>query len=175
MLAFFSGLPVKHFIAACNANDVVPEFLKTQNYQAKNPVATISNAMDVGDPSNFVRILELFDHQFAELKNVLSSVSISDDETRKTIKNLFEKENYLADPHGAVAYTALNNYLSKNINQKGIFLETAHPVKFYDVVEPVISQEVPIPKSLQPILQKEKKSILMNADFDSLKDFLMDR
>jgi threonine synthase len=175
MLAFFSGLPVKHFIAACNANDVVPEFLKTQNYQAKNPVATISNAMDVGDPSNFVRILELFDHQFAELKNVLSSVSISDDETRKTIKNLFEKENYLADPHGAVAYTALNNYLSKNINQKGIFLETAHPVKFYDVVEPVINKKVPIPESLQPLLQKEKKSILMNADFDSLKDFLMDR
>jgi threonine synthase len=175
MLAFFSGLPVKHFIAACNANDVVPEFLKTQNYQAKDPVATISNAMDVGDPSNFVRILELFNNQFSELKNKLASVSITDDETRKTIKNLFEKENYLADPHGAVAYTALDNYLSKNANQKGIFLETAHPVKFYDVVEPVINEKVPIPESLQPILQKEKKSILMNADFESLKDFLMNR
>ena len=175
MLAFFSGLPVKHFIAACNANDVVPEFLKTQNYQAKNPVATISNAMDVGDPSNFVRILELFNNQFSELKNKLTSVSITDGETRKTIQNLFKKENYLADPHGAVAYTALDNYLSKNINQKGIFLETAHPVKFYDVVEPVINKKVPIPESLQPLLQKEKKSILMNADFESLKDFLMNR
>jgi threonine synthase len=175
MLAFFSGLPVRHFIAACNANDVVPEFLKTQNYQAKEPVATISNAMDVGDPSNFVRILELFNNQFSELKNKLTSVSITDDETRKTIKNLFEKENYLADPHGAVAYTALDNYLSKNANQKGIFLETAHPVKFYDVVEPVINKKVPIPESLQPLLQKEKKSILMNADFESLKYFLMNR
>ena len=138
-------------------------------------MATISNAMDVGDPSNFVRILELFNNQFSELKNKLTSVSITDDETRKTIKNLFEKENYLADPHGAVAYTALDNYLSKKKKKKGIFLETAHPVKFYDVVEPVISKKVPVPESLQPILQKEKKSILMNADFDSLKDFLMNR
>jgi threonine synthase len=172
ILAFFSGLPVRHFIAACNANNVVPEFLKTGNYKAEKPVATISNAMDVGDPSNFVRILELFNHQFLDLKNVLSSYSISDDETRETIKNLFEKENYLADPHGAVAYTALNNYLLENPNQKGIFLETAHPVKFYDVVEPVIGK-VEIPDSLKPLLQKEKKSILMNADYDKLKEFLM--
>jgi threonine synthase len=172
ILAFFSGLPVRHFIAACNANNVVPEFLKTGNYKAEKPVATISNAMDVGDPSNFVRILELFNHQFLDLKNVLSSYSISDDETRETIKNLFEKENYLADPHGAVAYTALNSYLLENPNQKGIFLETAHPVKFYDVVEPVIGK-VEIPDSLKPLLQKEKKSILMNADYDKLKEFLM--
>jgi len=174
ILAFFSGLPVRHFIAACNANNVVPEFLKTGNYKAEKPVATISNAMDVGDPSNFVRILELFNHQFLDLKNVLSSYSISDDETRETIKNLFEKENYLADPHGAVAYTALNNYLLENPNQKGIFLETAHPVKFYDVVEPVIGK-VEIPDSLKPLLQKEKKSILMNADYDKLKEFLIAR
>ena len=131
--------------------------------------------MDVGDPSNFVRILELFNNQFSELKSKLTSVSISDEETRKTIKDLFEKENYLADPHGAVAYNALNDYLSKNTTEKGIFLETAHPVKFYDVVEPVINQKVPIPQSLQPLLEKEKKSILMNADFESLKDFLMKR
>ena len=174
ILAFFSGLPVRHFIAACNANNVVPEFLKTGNYKAEKPVATISNAMDVGDPSNFVRILELFNHQFLDLKNVLSSYSISDDETRETIKNLFEKENYFADPHGSVAYTALNSYLLENPNQKGIFLETAHPVKFYDVVEPVIGK-VEIPDSLKPLLQKEKKSILMNADYDKLKEFLIAR
>ena len=103
LLAHFSGLPVKHFIAACNANDVVPEFLQTGNYQPKKAVATLSNAMDVGDPSNFVRILELFDHQFSDLKNVLSSYSISDEETKETMKEVYQKENYLLDPHGLLA------------------------------------------------------------------------
>ena len=173
ILATFSGLPVKHFIAACNAHKVVPEFLQSGNYKSKKPVATISNAMDVGDPSNFIRILELFDHQFLDLKKMLSSYSISDDETRETIKDLFEKENYLADPHGAVAYTALNNYLIKNPHLKGIFLETAHPVKFYDVVEPLIGDKVPIPTSLQPLLQEEKRSILMSANFENLKEYLI--
>src|SRR5665213_156722 len=107
ILAHISGLPVKHFIAACNANKVVPEFLSTQKYKPQKAVATISNAMDVGDPSNFVRILELFQHQFKELKNTLSSVSISDEETRQTIKEVYEKESYLLDPHGAVAYSCL--------------------------------------------------------------------
>jgi len=175
LLAYFTGLPVAHFIAACNANNVVPEFLKTENYQAKKTIATISNAMDVGDPSNFVRILELFHNQFSDLKNVLTSYSISDDETRQTIKEVFEKENYLTDPHGAVAYHALNNYLAAHSKQKGIFLETAHPVKFYDVVEPVINQPVPIPEYLKPLLKQEKKSILMNADFENLKEFLINR
>lgn len=175
ILAHFSGLPVQHFIAACNANNVVPEFLKTENYRPKKAVATISNAMDVGDPSNFVRILELFHHQFSDLKNLLSSVSISDEKTRQTIKDVYEKQNYLTDPHGAVAYFALQEYLQKHTQQNGIFLETAHPVKFYDVVEPVIQQPVPIPESLQPIMNEEKKSISMNADFESLKEFLMNR
>jgi threonine synthase len=175
LLAHFSGMPVPHFIAACNANNVVPEFLRTENYQPKKAVATISNAMDVGDPSNFVRILELFHHQFSDLKNLLSSYSISDEETKQTIKKVFETENYLADPHGAVAYFALQGYLQKHAGQKGIFLETAHPVKFYDVVEPVIQQKVPIPESLQPLMDKEKKSVLMNAHFENLKEFLMNR
>ncbi|MDP4284181.1 MAG: threonine synthase [Bacteroidota bacterium] len=175
MLAHFSGMPVDLFIAACNANNVVPEFLKTENYQPKKAVATISNAMDVGDPSNFVRILELFHHRFLDLKNKLISYSISDDETRQTMKEVFQEENYLTDPHGAVGYFALNEYLKKHPEQKGIFLETAHPVKFYDVVEPVIQQAVPVPDSLQPILKKDKKSISMDAGFENLKEFMMDR
>jgi threonine synthase len=175
MLAHFSGMPVELFIAACNANNVVPEFLKSENYQPQKAVATISNAMDVGDPSNFVRILELFHHQFSDLKNKLVSYSISDEETRQTMKEVFQKENYLTDPHGAVGYNALQNYLQQHPGQKGIFLETAHPVKFYDVVEPVIHQAVAVPESLRPILIKEKKSISMNADFKDLKEFLMNR
>ncbi len=173
ILAAVSGLPVKHFIAACNANNVVPEFLNTQNYIPKKAIATISNAMDVGDPSNFIRILELFHHRFADLKNSLSSYSISDEETRQTIKDVFEKENYLTDPHGAVAYTALQNYLELHPEQKGYILETAHPVKFYDVVEPVIGQKVPVPESVKFILHKPKVSLLMNPDFSDLKEYLL--
>jgi len=175
ILASASGLPVKHFIAACNANNVVPEFLKTQNYVPKKAVATISNAMDVGDPSNFIRILELFHHEFADLKNKLSSYSITDDETRQTIKDVFEKEKYLADPHGAVAYKALHNYLKNHPAEKGYILETAHPVKFYDVVEPVINQQVPIPENVKSILDKQKVSLLMNPDFEELKEYLLNK
>ena len=175
ILAHVSGLPVQHFIAACNANKVVPEFLSTQKYEPKKAIATISNAMDVGDPSNFVRILELFHYQFKELKNTLSSVSISDDDTRKTIKEVFEKESYLLDPHGAVAYLALQNYLKEHRQQKGYILETAHPVKFYDVVEPVIHEKIPIPDSVEGILSKGKLSTVMEPGFENLKEFLLRR
>jgi threonine synthase len=173
LLANISGLPVKHFIAACNANKVVPEFLKTEKYEPQKAIATISNAMDVGNPSNFVRILELFNHQFLNLKNTLSSFSISDEETRKTIKEVYQKENYLLDPHGAVAYFALHHYLKNYHNQKGFFLETAHPVKFFDVVEPVIQKEIEIPENVRSILKKEKLSISMNPDFKELKEYLL--
>jgi threonine synthase len=173
LLAYFSGLPVRHFIAACNANKVVPEFLQTQNYAPQKAIATISNAMDVGDPSNFVRVLRLFNYQFSDLKNVLSSYSISDEETRQTIKEVYENENYLLDPHGAVAYRALKNYLEQHSGYKGIFLETAHPVKFYDVVEPVIHQQIPVPESVKGILDKEKQSIKMNVNFEDLKEYLL--
>lgn len=175
ILAHISGLPVKHFIAACNANKVVPEFLETQNYQPKKAIATISNAMDVGNPSNFIRIMELFHQQFSELKDSLSSYSISDEETRKTMQLVFEKYNYITDPHGAVAYLALQNYLHEHPEQKGYFIETAHPVKFYDIAEPIIGKKIAIPERVKIILQKEKKSLLMEADFERLKEYLMDR
>jgi threonine synthase len=172
MLGYASGLPVKHFIAACNANNVVPEFMQTEKYQPKKAIATISNAMDVGDPSNFVRILELFHHQFGDLKKVLSSYSISDDETKATIKKIKRSYNYLLDPHGAVGYLALEEYLNEYPLQKGVFLETAHPVKFYDVVEPIIGEAVPIPVIVQEQLKKEKKSLKIRINEKALKDFL---
>ena len=172
LLAQRSGLPVKHFIAACNANDVVPEYFSTGDYKPKKAIATISNAMDVGDPSNFVRILEMYREDISQLKNMVSSYSVTDEETRKTIKNVFENENYLLDPHGAVAWITLNDYLNLHKNDNGIFLETAHPVKFYDVVEPVIEQKVPVPESVQIQLNKEKRSLKIVADSKLVKEFL---
>lgn len=173
LLAHISGMPVKHFIAACNANKVVPDYLASQNYEPQKAVATISNAMDVGDPSNFVRILELFHQRFADMKNTLSSVSISDVQTKETINQVFCEYGYLLDPHGAVAYKALLDYQQNYPEQKGYILETAHPVKFYDVVERVIDQKIPVPQSVQSILNKEKQSILLEADFEMLKEYLV--
>ena len=173
ILAHVSGLPVKHFIAACNANDIVPNFMQTEKYEPKKAVATISNAMDVGNPSNFIRILEIFQHQFVNLKKVLSSCSISDQETKDTLQKVYQTEGYLLDPHGAVGYLALQQYLQNNPVEKGIVLETAHPVKFYDVVEPVIGEVVPIPAPVQQQLLLEKKSTKIAAEVDLLKRFLL--
>lgn len=173
ILAHISGLPVKHFIAACNANDVVPAYLQTEIYEPKKAVATISNAMDVGNPSNFVRILEIFHNQFTDLKEVLSSYSITDAETRETILRVKKAHDYLLDPHGAVGYLATERYLAEHTNDKGIFLETAHPVKFYDVVEPVIGEAVAIPPAIQEQIKLEKKSTVIDVNAQALKDFLL--
>ncbi len=175
LMAHHSGLPVKHFIAACNANDIVPAFMESGNYIAKKSVATISNAMDVGNPSNFVRILEIFDQQFNALKDVLSSYSISDLQTEETLKNMYHTFNYLADPHGAVAFNALHQYLEQHPGDKGIVLETAHPVKFYDVVEPVINKKVAIPDAMKYLLTQKKNSIVIDVDYTVFKDFLLSR
>jgi threonine synthase len=175
LLAYCSGLPVKHFIAACNANAVVPSFLENGEYQPKKAVATISNAMDVGNPSNFVRILELFHHKLGDLRNVLTGYSISDDETRVVMKEVYQQFNYLPDPHGAVGYLALQRYLQQHTGEKGMFLETAHPVKFYDVVEPVIGETVPVPAVIEEQLKLTKQSSLIAPDYTALKDTLLAR
>ena len=173
LLAYQSGLPVSHFIAACNANDVIPQYLDSGVFQTKNSVATISNAMDVANPSNFVRIMELFEQNLPSLKDVLTSYSISDAETRGTIEKVFKEKNYVLDPHGAVGFIALHRYLNAHPTKKGFFLETAHPSKFYDVIEPVIQQKVEIPESLQILLKQKKNSIKMKAnDNDALRSLL---
>ncbi len=173
ILAMQSGLPVKHFIAACNANDIVTEYLQTEKLIPKKAVATLSNAMDVGNPSNFVRILEIFHHQFPELKSKLSSYSITDAETIATIKEVYQKENYTLDPHGAVGYLALQRYLKEHAAGKGIFLETAHPVKFPDAVESATNKPIEIPHSLASIMKAKKASVVIEADYSSFKDFLL--
>ncbi|MEP7081204.1 MAG: threonine synthase, partial [Ginsengibacter sp.] len=131
LLANYSGLPVRHFIAACNANKVFTDYLLTQKYVPCQSIATISNAMDVGNPSNFVRILQLFKNYFTDIENLVSSYSITDDETRNAISEVYVMHKYLMDPHGAVAYIALKNYFHNENMKAGLFLETAHPVKFY--------------------------------------------
>jgi threonine synthase len=175
LLAHRSGLPVSHFIAACKENNVVTEYLETGSYVPKKSVATLSNAMDVGNPSNFVRILELFDQEFQSLKNVMSSFSFSDEETKNIFKEVYLNNNYLLDPHGAVGYAALKKYLDQNPNHKGMFLETAHPVKFYDVVEPVIGAKVSIPVAVNDLLGLKKESIKMDAEYDLVKEFLLNK
>ncbi len=171
LMALQLGLPVQQFIAATNINDVVPNYLATELYTPKPSKQTISNAMDVGNPSNFVRILELFGHDNSKLKKHLSAYSFTDDETRKAIKLLKEKSNYIADPHGAVGYLGLKKYMSDK-NAQGIFLETAHPVKFLDVVEPVIKESLELPPQILDVIDKEKIAINISK-YEELKHFLL--
>jgi threonine synthase len=173
ILAHISGLPVQHFIAACNANDTVPQFLQTQTYQPKSAVATISNAMDVGNPSNFIRILELFHHRFPQLKEKLSAYSITDEETKATMKRVYDEYGYILDPHGAVGYLALERYLQQHPSSRGMILETAHAVKFYDVVEPVLNKKIDLPEAVKRIINLQKESSTINSNYDELKNALM--
>jgi threonine synthase len=175
MIAHMSGLPVKHFIAACNVNDVIPQFLQTGEYIIKESVPTLSNAMDVANPSNFVRIMEMYDQELVALKQHLSSVSVDDETTRKTITEVYNETGYTLDPHGAIGYRALSDYLKDHPAESGIFLETAHPVKFPKVVEESTGNKIDIPLSVQPLLTRKKLSIKMETGFESLKDWLMHR
>lgn len=173
LLAQHSGLPVKYFIAACNANDTIPAFFNTGEMSEKNAVATISNAMDVAKPSNFVRILEILGNELQYLKQKMSAVTVSDETTKEFLVNVLAQYNYLLDPHGAVAYAALTDYLKINKYDNGLILETAHPVKFYDVVEPLIQAKIDLPKSISDLLGKEKFVTTISADYNQLKDFLL--
>ncbi|MBZ9631451.1 threonine synthase [Salegentibacter sp. LM13S] len=172
MLAEKMGLPIDHFIASNNENNVVTRYLQSQEYSPKPSVQTISNAMDVGNPSNFVRILELFENEFKPLSKQLSSFSYSDEETRKAIKEVKQMYDYVMDPHGAVGYLGLQEFLTKNPDYHGTFLETAHPVKFLETVEEVIEEKVEIPASIKEAMDKAKKSIEI-SDYSELKEYLI--
>lgn len=165
------GLPIKHFVAATNINDTVPNYLANGIYKPKPSKATISNAMDVGNPSNFIRIQELFKNDIKALKNTFSSYSFSDDETQEAMKIIYKKSNYIADPHGAVGYLGAKEYQKENPNDVCIFLETAHPVKFLEVVENSLNIKIAIPKQIKSVIDKEKKSIKISS-YNDLKSFL---
>ena len=174
MVAQKLGLPVAHFIAATNVNDTVPLYMRTQEYSPKMSKATISNAMDVGDPSNFIRIRNLYKNNFTELKNILSSYSFTDEETKRAMHSIYDSSNYIADPHGAVGYLGLKEYLKDNSDTFGVFLETAHPVKFLDVVEETLKLKLPIPSQIQKVLEKKKVSIKIDT-YEELKSYLLNK
>lgn len=172
LLAQYMGLPITQFVAATNANDVVPEYLRTKIFQARPSVQTISNAMDVGNPSNFVRMLDLFDHDFELLNQRIKGYSFSDAETRTAMQEIYKQSGYVTDPHGAVGYLGLNQFLKANPNYTGVFLETAHPAKFVDVVEDALQTRIDLPKRLQKFMQGEKKSVVIPAEFAEFRELL---
>jgi threonine synthase len=188
MIAKASGLPLGHFVAACNANDVVTRYMATEKYEVKPSVVTISNAMDVGNPSNFVRILEMMQNNFSTLSNALTSYSITDADTKSTITRVYKTNNYILDPHGAVAFIAAEQFLSEQqVNNKtisttedafnagAIILETAHPVKFPEVVEESIGQALSIPASVQNLFEKEKVSIPLAPNYTAFKNWMLNK
>jgi threonine synthase len=172
ILAHITGLPCEKFIAATNANDVIPQFLQTGKMEEKSSVATLSNAMDVAKPSNFVRILEIFDHDFLNLKEKLEAISVSDKITVETMQRVYQNYNYVLDPHGAVGFYALEKYLEKHSTQKGFFLETAHPIKF-DSVKQIVGTYGKTPDSVKELLLRPKQSVEISANYDELKSFLL--
>ena len=185
MMAKASGLPLGHFIAACNANDVVTRYLASEKYEIQKAIATVSNAMDVGNPSNFVRILEILENNFPALTKALSSYSIDDTTTKATIARVYKTNNYTLDPHGAVAFAAAEIYLANlekantisnaqyNTNSySAIILETAHPVKFPEVVEEAIGQIIAIPDSVKFLLDKKKVSTALAANYAAFKNWM---
>lgn len=173
MLAKKMGLPINHFVASTNENDTIPKFMKTGKYKKQKTISTITNAMDVGDPSNFVRILNMY-NDFDSLKKELTAFKFSDKETVMGIKELYQKSKYLSDPHGATAYLGLKKYLLNDPKAVGVFLETAHPIKFLDTVQNALNMKIKIPDNILKLKRKKKTKIAIN-NYEQLKRFLLSK
>ncbi len=169
------GLPVQRFIAATNKNDVVPRYLETGTYSPLESVSTISNAMDVGAPSNFSRILELYKSDWASIKKDIVGFSFTDEETKRAMQHVYKNHNYICDPHGAVGFLAAEEFLKSNNGKQVVFLETAHPSKFLDVVEPCLETKVEVPARLASLANKTKKAEVLSPAFDDFKSYLLNR
>lgn len=167
----YMGLPVKRFIAANNRNDIFYQYLKTGVYSPKPSVATIANAMDVGDPSNFARIYDLYGGSHEAITKEISGETYTDEQIRETVQAVYSETGYLLDPHGACGYRALAEQLQSE--ETGVFLETAHPAKFLQTVESILGVEVQIPEKLQAFMKGQKESVPMEKDFASFKSYLM--
>ena len=165
------GLPIKHFIAANNANDIFYNYLLSGIYSPKASIQTIANAMDVGDPSNFARILDLYKSSHTEICNHISGATYTDDEIAATMKKCYEQTGYVLDPHGACGYQALKDNLKEG--ETGVFLETAHPAKFKEKVDAILSTDIEIPTRLADFMKGKKQSLEMTADFSAFKQFLL--
>lgn len=172
LLAKHMGLPIANFVAATNPNDVVPEYLKTEKFNPRPSVQTISNAMDVGNPSNFVRMLDLVQHDFKSLTELITGFTYTDAETREAMLQLYDSTGYIMDPHGAVGYLGLKQFLKSKPDYTGIFLETAHPAKFADVVEATLETKVEFPERLQKFMRGEKKVILVYKEYENFKEVI---
>ncbi|HYG01081.1 MAG TPA: threonine synthase [Chryseosolibacter sp.] len=173
LLAKRMGLPADKFIAATNANDIVPAYLRTHVFSPRRSVTTISNAMDVGSPSNFARLMDLYENNHARFSADVDGYSFSDEETASAMHRIFNTSQYLMDPHGAIGYLGLKRYEHAYQNQfTGIFLATAHPGKFRETVQESVKRDIQLPPALEAFLAKEKSTIKMSADFRELKDYL---
>ena len=166
------GLPIHKFIAATNANDVVPQYLKTGEYKPTPSVRTLSNAMDVGNPSNFARMLDIYSSTWNNMIQEIKGYTFNDEATKEGVKEVFRKYNYIIDPHGAVGYLALKEYQQKN-DVVGVVLETAHPTKFLDDMESILEQKIAIPERLASLVDKEKVATKIGTDFKPFKDWLI--
>ena len=166
------GLPIEHFVASTNINDTVPRFLENGIYEPRPSKATISNAMDVGNPSNFIRIQEMYHNDLEQFEKDFSSYTFSDEETLEAMKAIYKTSGYIAEPHGAVGYLGLKKELANHQDAIGIFLETAHPIKFLDTVEPALNIKLPIPSQIESVLNKEKVSVKIKT-YQDLKEFLI--
>jgi threonine synthase len=165
------GLPVKRFIAANNRNDIFLQYLNTGIYSPRPSVSTIANAMDVGDPSNFARVLDLYGGLHAAISNEISGVCYNDEQIAQTLKSCYAETGYLLDPHGACGYEALKDGIDDN--ETGVFMETAHPAKFLETVESIIGEKVEIPQKLQEFMKGTKQSLSLTKDFESFKKYLL--
>lgn len=169
------GLPVSKFIGATNKNDVFTDFIQCGNFNPRTSVQTLSNAMDVGNPSNLSRIVELYSNSINEIRNDIYSATFNDEQTREAINYIYEECDYVIDPHGAVGYLALENFLKENSKTEftSLVLETAHPAKFKDVVEEELFIDVEIPERLAACLKKKKNAIMLSSDYKELKEYLI--
>ncbi|MCB0598627.1 MAG: threonine synthase [Lewinellaceae bacterium] len=177
LMAQRMGLPVHHFIAATNINDVVPGYLDSGRFSPRPSMRTISNAMDVGNPSNFARMLDLYDGKeegstWNNMRKSIDGYAFDDDQTRKALFEVYQDYHYVIDPHGAVGYLALKQYQTKHNNTKGVILETAHPAKFLDEVEQILNEKVEVPERLAILAGREKKAVRMPADFEGFREWL---
>jgi threonine synthase len=173
LLAKRMGLPIHRFVAANNENKIFFDYLLSGEFQPKPSVATISNAMDVGNPSNFARIVDLYNHDLKELSKHVLGYTFGDENTKSVISHVYQKTGYIMDPHGAVGYLGLQEYYKVDPTSVGVFLGTAHPAKFLNVVEPLISEPIVIPDRLSEVLNQKKHSISLSSSFDEFKDYLL--
>jgi threonine synthase len=168
------GLPVHCLVAATNVNDFLPTYLNTGVYSRRPSVTTLSNAMDVSVPSNFDRILDLYGGDRAKLDTAVKGFSFTDDQTRAAIGELHARFGYVSDPHGAVGYLGMKSYFeSVDENVTGIFLETAHPAKFPEIVEEITRRNIEVPLQIKQALARQKAAIKLDRGFDQLKEYLL--